>query len=1152
MLSMFKNKKGFSVLFHGEEEARQSDQVTESSVLPRPSAQLRDSAARPNGSGVAQYPCQRCSKRFSALESDDETEAAYQCYRCQYPTCPQCREPAAGCPPWVCCVCSGFKSMMWLLERTRAGPMLVTRIVEFCDPRGQRLMRSMFRFTLQQYHSPTPRLSITLAGRASDGHAGSGPPSSSRPASQTPSACPTPRTWTSSRLSGERSSVRLSQVPASFSNVRRPSSCTHPKRASLLRSVRQSHSDAALAFDAGTGAGAEDAIKENSPAVERGVRGSEVLRRIEEAVGVVEYSPESTWRTPCDADTEAENSDEPLSLLPDGGARFSLLEDRCTAVANIYSAGTPHMSSVGSTLRAVVVESEAPSPHARPSGHAAFQREALQPQLASTNCTTTPTEGESVVLPATAALAPEASWRRLTPPQEPCRLGHSVSPTSSGSGRSASPAPRFPTFGQFLDEHVGMSAGDTHLPRDSNVLVTVSPETENSDEDSGGVIELGGGRCVDRLAATGGKANEGLHTPRGVQPQTPLSTGGGGSSGFRGGRRTSGLSEFTPTRVLDMSSARVTLHRRSSSRRRTTRGSLQEIQAPHLYGESSAKTSAAGNARRSGQMHESPYMYDLPTQFGSHGKPAGPANGQLRRQNAPLATRTAGRALGSDGRQRLVRQHSRTVAPPQRTASRNNALQRMPSRNGALARTNSSFAHLTRTASSHGYGPSFARTNSTTAHALASTPAERAHLTGGVVGCGRLQRTDSVKLTGIGAGYGAAARAAPQRTAVLECTHLGYGTPPAAAGASSLYSSPLKRTLSSLSPLKRTTSNVCLRSDGSAPFGRRQYASGLSRSVTTNIGFARTSSATASGGGAPSRHAPRTFGRTATGTDLYQFSRGRIYEGPRCRPVPTFLASSAAVCGRGRGAPSIYHRVVGTSPVRGTPTAARTTTPTMGRRRFPTSTVFSRTGTGTRNFERQHSNVLREPAYRSGGVVRRTVDPAPTLVGATRRKAVGSGLHRTPSATGAANGAAVTPRTPRRYIIASVSTASTPVAVNGGESHSVLRPVLSSVASSSKPRSSHDSNASGGTAGYSSYTGSAHAESEKAGVVEPGIGQTSGQRCRPLVGATTVKEKAPLHVATLNRRAAAASASAAATAPRRTGRAAQASPFARQNSRLNF
>ncbi|GET86142.1 hypothetical protein, conserved [Leishmania tarentolae] len=1162
MLSMFKNKKGFSVLFHGAEEARQSYQAAESSVRSRPSAQFSGIPARPNGSVIAQYQCQRCSKRFSTLESDDETEAAYRCYRCQYPTCPQCREPAAGSPPWVCCVCSGSKSMMWLLERTQAGPMLVTRIVEYCDTRGQRLMRSMFRFTLQQYQSLTPRPSITLVGRASDGRGGSGAPSSSRPASQTPPARPTSRTWTSSRLSGERSSTRLSQVPANFSNMRRPSPYTHPKRASLLRSAGRSCSDTALACDTGAVTRAEGAAEENSPVVERAARGSEVLRRMEEAVGVVEYSPESKWRTPGDAGIEAEGSDEPFSSLPDGSARLSQLDDRCATVADIYSAVTSHVPSGGATLSAAAEEPEPPVPHVRPSGHAAFKREALHPQLMSANCSTTPRERESGVERSTAALAPDSSAQKVTPTQELCCLGHSLSPTSSVSGRSVSPAPRFPTFGQFLDDHAGFSAGKTHLPRDSNVLVTVSPETEKSYHDSGDVIELGGRRFGDCLAPTGGNVNEELRTPRGAHPHTPSSTVGGGSSGFRGGHRTSGLSEFTPTRALDMSSARGTLHLRSSSRRRTTRGSLQELHAPHLYGRSSTKMSSTGNARRSGQMQDSPYMYDLPTQFSSQMKSAAPVNWQQGRQNAPLATRTAGRALGRDGHQRLVRQNSRTAAPLQRTASRNNKLQRtasrnnelqrMPSRNGALARANSSVAHLTRTASSNHFGLPFARTNSSTAHALASTPADRAHLSGGVSSRGRLQRTDSAKHAATGLKYGAVTQAVPQRTSAAERTQLGHGIP-LAAGASSLYSSPLRRTLSSLSPLNRTASNVCVPSHGAAPFGGKYRVSRLVRSATTNTDFARTCSTTAVRGGAPFPYTPGAFTRTATGTNLFQYLRGRVYEGGRCCPISTPLPSSAAACGSGLGAASSYHRVVVASPVRRVVSAVRMSTPTMGRRRFQTPTALSRTATGTRNFERQQSGVGGEPASRSGRVARRTVDPAPTLVGATRRKTAGSGLQRTPSATGASNAVAATPRTPRRYIIASVSTAGTPAAVSGSGSHTLSRPVLSSVPSTPKARCSHDSNTSGGTTGHSRSTGSAPASgpaAENATPMESEIGRTSMQRRRPCVGVTTGKERALSNVATLNHRAAAASASA--TAHRGTGRAAQASPFARQRSRLNF
>ncbi|KAG5511271.1 hypothetical protein GH5_07513 [Leishmania sp. Ghana 2012 LV757] len=1106
MLSMFKDKKGFSVLFKGGEARGQPATVAETSQRRRPSTLLPDTAACPRSFEVAQHQCQRCSKRFSALESDDEREASYQCHRCGYPTCPQCREAAAGSPPWVCCVCTGFKSIMWLLERTRAGPMLVTKIVEYCDPRGQRLMRSMFRFTLQQYQSLSPRPSIKFAGRASDGPAASGGSSCSRPTSQTPPTCPMSRTRASSRLSGERTAARLSQVPASVSNACRPSPYTHPKHGSLLRSLRRSDSGAALTFGAGAVADAEDAAKENSPVVERIARGSEALRRIEEAVGVVEYSPESKWRASCDASGEAEGSDEPSPSLSDGCMRFAHLEACCTAVADIYRARASDVPAGGATSRAAALDAEAPSPHVRASGRAAFQREALQPQLGSADGGATPKESDNAVVPVNAPLAPETSSMRITPSSQPCRLGRSVSPASGGSGRSVSPAPRFPTFGQFLEDHGGIIDGQTHLPRDSVVLVTVSPETENEDEDSSGVIQLGGARCGNRLVASSGYAKEGLNTPRGAHPRTPPSAGGGCcSSGLRSGRRTSGLGDFTPTRVLDLSSARGTLHHRSSSRRRATRGSLQEIHAPHLYGNSTANSKTAGNARRSGQTHDSPYMYGLPSQFSSHMKPAGLACGQVRRQHAPLATRTAGRALGSDGRQRLVRQHTHTPTPLQRTASRNNELQRMPSRNGVLARTNSSFAQLTRTASSHGYGPRFARTNSSSAHVMACTAPHPVHVTRATSGRRRLQRTESVKLMRTGLGRGAAAGGAPQGTAALERTHSRYGTP-AAGGALPTYSSPLTRTLSSWSPLKRTTSHVCLSGGGATPLGRTQSQSSFVRSATANTGFVVTSSIAKAGGRVPPRHAPGGLTRTATGTNLCSYSRGRLYDGARHPPVPSPLQSSSTLCSSARGAPGSYHRAVATSPVRRTVTATRVETPKTSRRRCPTPTALSRTGAGARNFDRQQSNTMREPAWRTGGATWKTVDRPPTLVSVTRRRAVEGTLRRTPSATAAVSSVVATPRTPRQYIITSVKVAATAGIVNGGGLHSGSRPVLSSGASSSKTRSSRGSLNNGGTAGNRSNAGSVLAEG-KVAALEDGMGRSSMQLRHPLVGATATKEK---------------------------------------------
>ncbi|KAG5485742.1 hypothetical protein LSCM1_07153 [Leishmania martiniquensis] len=1114
MLSMFKGKKGFSVLFSEGEATRQRAAATEASQHRRPSTQLSESAARLSGRGVTQYQCQRCSKRFSALESDDEREDSHQCHRCGYPTCPQCREPATGSPPWVCCVCTGFKSIMWLLERTRAGPMLVTRIVEYCDPRGQRLMRSMFRFTLQQYQPLTPRPSIKLAGRASDGPPGSGAPSCSRPSSQTPPTCAMSRARTSSRLSAERNVARLSQVPASVSNTRRLSPYIHPKHGSLLRCARRSGSGATFAFDAGVAAEAEGAAKENSTVVERLARGSEALRRIEAAAGVVEYSPESRWRTSGGASGGAEGSDNSSPSVSEKALRFAHSGDGCTAVADIYGARALNTPLGGATTREAVWDAEAPPPHERGIGRATFQRESPQRHLGRANGGATSIASDSAVVQVTVPLAPETSSMRITPMSQPCRLGRSVSPASSGSGRSVSPAPRFPTFGQFLEDHAGATDGPTHLPRESDVLVTVSPETENDDNDSIDVIELGGGRRGNRPVASTGYGKDELNTTRGPHPRPPPSAGGSGSSWPRSGRRTSGLGDFTPTRVLDLSSARGTLHHRSSSRRRATRGSLQEIHAPHLYGNSTASRKAAGNARRSGQMNDSPYMCGLPSNFSSHLKPTDAACGQVRRQHAPLATRTAGRALGIDGRHRLVRQHSRTVTPLQRTVSRKGELQRILSCNGALARTNSSFTPLTRTASSHGCGSQFARTNSGVAHTWASTASQRSPVTGAASGRRRLQRTESVKLLSAGTGYAAAVSGAPKGTAALERTPSCYGAP-AAGGAVPTYTSSVTRTLSSWSPLKRTASQVCLTGRGVASFGRTQSQCCFTRSATTNTGLVVGSSITKPGGGVPPRRAPGGLSRTATGTNLWSHTRGRIYDGARRSPVPSSLQSPSTLCGSARGTPSSYYRLLDTSPVQRTLTATRIETPKMSRRRFPTPTALSHTGAEVRNFGGQRNNAAREPLWRSGGTARQTVDPPPTLVGVTQQRSVGGTLRRTLSATIAVSSVTSTPRTPRPYIT-SVTTAGAAAIVSGGGRHNGSRPVLSSSASSTKTRSSRGSLKNVDTSGNLGNATNTSAE-EKVALNEYGAGQPRTHH-RHLVGVTTTKEKIPARDVRLRQR----------------------------------
>lgn len=1142
MLSMFKDKKGFSVLFR---DAHQDPAIplplsADMEASARRSSRVSSALTRPTGgSGVAQLQCQRCSKRFSALaDNDDEGQAC--CRRCGYPTCPQCREAVAGSPPWVCCVCVGPKSFMWLLEKTKMGPRLVSKIVEYCDPRGQRLMRSMFRFTLQQYRavsSPRPSLAITAAAsnsRVSGSRAGSGGVSTSfRPAaaSQTPPAAPSAasKSRTAGRTSGERNagSTGLSAVSASHSNVHRPSPYSHPKHASLLRSAGR------LTATEG---------KENSPATTESPKrphGSEALRR-DDAAGVVEYSPEPNRQIVkvCEplvgGTTHSKDEDGNANVVEAVDLQTPPprppVPDLCTAVQDIYrasdSAVTPRSTATRHTTTTAEVSA---SPHVRPSGHAAFQREPLR-QLApnaSTNMNansdgSTPVAREAGAVAATLKL--DATTMSVTPPGQPCRFGRSLSRASSGSARSESPAPRFPSFVQFLDDQAAVGAGQTHLPRESDVLVTVSPDSSDDDDDpNSNVMELGGTRS-GRLT---NKSNRGgVRTPRGTQPCTPPSAGGASSS-RRNERRTSGLSgEYTPTRALDLSDARATVRRGSSSRRRTTRGSLLEMHAPHLYGSGGG----GGTGRRSGQVGDSPFMYDLPSQFSANSGTGRvhSARGQIRRQHAPLATRTAGRPLGggagvaADGRGRLARQNSRTTTPLQRTASRNAALQRVPSGNRAMARTNSTNAGGP-FARKNSATTGFARLHSGTAQ-LTRTPSSRTRLAGVPLSPNgrQLQRTESTKLVRTASATGHPPMAAVEPPTALERTHSLHHTVP--------------------SPLQRTASHGGL-GGGPSPFVRFHSATAFTRSATVTAGFTRTQSAnvfsrnaapaaargsssstknTDGSASHPHQATGSAFARTATGTYL---SRG--------------VGGRGGVFGRGaRPAPPVRGRAVGltsrvAAPTRVSYATARTKTPTNARPgtaasplhrtgsstafhpatasasggtggagvRPPTPTGFARTATNPRAFERQPSYPLRQPpasssssahAVAAGGRAR--VDPAPALVGVARRKAAGgpAGLRRTPSAMSRSDSAtAATPRTPRPYVIASVSTAGTPAAAAAAAAAAsanavqhATRPVLSSGASSPKTRSTRDSLTSG-SAGTTRMSGGGAVTVTASGALSP-------------------------------------------------------------------
>lgn len=1116
MLSMFKDKKGFSVLFRNAETAAASPPAEDVGASVRRSSRLSGLVSRyAGGSGVAQLQCQRCSKRFSAVQGEEggDSETQSCCRRCGYPTCPQCRECVVGNPAWVCCVCDGPKSFMWLLEKTKMGPRLVSKIVEFCDPRGQRLMRSMFCFTLQQYRavsSPRPSLTIAASGRVSGSRAGSGN-------SQTPptgATTATSKSRTAARTSGERGvgSTSLSALSASHGNTRRPSLYSHPKHASLLRLTGR--------LPAMEG-------KENSPVLGEGVHvsgspkrphGSEALRR-DDAAGVVEYSPEPIRQVVREPEADAEhlspahwyNDDrnnaaavgdlQTPSPLPQQQQQQQAwcprAEDHCTAVQDIYRAGETTVTPRSTVASGPKAEEVSASPHVRPSGHAAFQREALRqlPPNANDNSNNNAVSARDPVTPVareteTVTLQLDATAMSITPPGQPCRLGRSFSRASSGSGRSESPAPRFPTFAQFLDDQAAVAAGQTQLPRESDVLVTVSPDSSEGRN----IMELGGGTRASRPTAKSSKG--GFCTPRGTQPGTPPSAGA--SSSRRNERRTSGLSgDLTPTRALDLSDARGTVRHGSSSRRRTTRGSLVDMHAPHLY------SSGGGTGRRSGQLGDSPFMYDLPSQFcnGPSGAMGGgarvaSARGQIRRQHAPLATRTAGRTLGgggaataaaaNDARLRLARQ-SRTTTPLQRTASRSGALQRIQSGSRVLARTNSATSQFARKNSStvHGGGGGFGRVNSGTAQ-LTRTPSSRTRLAGvplspnGQVGQEQrqpLQRAESSKLVRT------ASSGLPQPSqraavpAALERTHSHYGLSARA------------------SPLRRTASHGGL--GGPAPFCRFHSTTAFARSATATAGFARTHSASVFHGGtaaashaSPFKHddaahrphgvSSSAFVRTTTGTYLstgaYGGGRAAVTHS-RAAAFTSRLLGPAKVSYARKKMPG--SRTGAASPLQRTNTATRRA---VAGARPPTPTGFTRTLTNPSHYERQPSHPLRKPtptqasssssaAAAAGaaraGVARTRVDPAPALVGVARRKASAAStrLRRTPSALSRADSAtAATPRTPRPYVITSVSTAATPAtaaAAHGLGGGGGARPVLSFDASSTKTRSTRDSLTSG-------------------------------------------------------------------------------------------
>ncbi|CBH11370.1 hypothetical protein, conserved [Trypanosoma brucei gambiense DAL972] len=88
----------------------------------------------------------RCSCCLQDLPSQvDGNLSDNTCWRCGYMTCTSCRSnlsPSAH--RWVCTTCSKKISFTWLFQKTVHGANLLLRVLEFCEPRVQPLLKCVF------------------------------------------------------------------------------------------------------------------------------------------------------------------------------------------------------------------------------------------------------------------------------------------------------------------------------------------------------------------------------------------------------------------------------------------------------------------------------------------------------------------------------------------------------------------------------------------------------------------------------------------------------------------------------------------------------------------------------------------------------------------------------------------------------------------------------------------------------------------------------------------------------------------------------------------------------------------------------------------------------------------------------------------------
>lgn len=1005
MLSVLKDKRGFSALFKDKTGAA-AQASSERCLSQRGRVSF---SGRGRASAVIHQRCQRCSKVFS--QNGEEAESVDRCSRCDHLTCLQCREAVSRGPGWMCCVCRGPTSFMWLLGQTRYGPVMLTKIIEFCDPRGGRLLRSMFRFVLHCY---TPRTGA-LSPRA-------GSTARKMPAVTESSKSPRP-TVNVKQLSGERLPGRL--VPGATNQLKHPSPNDRPKNAALS-SAHPCHTE--VMADAGA-LGKENSIASSRvSASPQRLHGSELLRRTELASRVVEYSPEPPQRQ-LGSPEEVTCMSIASSSSPPPSFHANVNGANQEAAAELSSAAMPQ--GYGQRSSAVVVSESVKAE--RPSGGAAFQREvrrlygAVDGADAAVGLSQCPTSEANSMAPTTAALVASLS---PTPPGQPYRLGGSRSPDSSGSARSASPAPRFPSFVQFLDDQAAVAASDMQDLRPSDLYVMVSPDTEDE-----GVVMLDGG--AGRRYSGRTQVSNGGQTPRHAAAATPVD----GSSELRTVNRDGMLDNYTPTRMLDMSSARCTTQRRGSIRStrgsvRSTRGSIGDLQPPQLYG-----------SGRLSSKHSSPYSVDLTLQVrrkapSSMSATVVTTRGRLlQRQHAPLATRTSGAALRRGAahkpavgslRESSLGQKVMTSTPLQRTASRGAAFQPVPSRTAPFGRTNSLSGAAPCRMPSPKAAAAFGRLNSATK--LVRTPSLM-----GREGSDRRSRDQPTRMI-------RTASASFTRTASA------YRQPMSARGGGDsarkavglpLYGSPPKP-VGPPAPQHRYA-----RVNSASRFGRSATAFGdanrLHRTASAN-GFGRTNTGTFFAG--PTRRVTPAHPQpgSARGTRYGEPARGFVRPASATtspwlrRPQPTPRATPSSAATR-QPATGIRYA----SPLQRSNTGTRGATP-----------LLTRTVTGQQGFERVPSQTLLGKPVTTRPGSSRPATPSAATNGVRRREAPGAAIPSSLVAMG-------TPRTART------------VAATSGPPHSGSRPLLVSGATSPKARSTRDSllSASGGSRGTDSGSSTA-------------------------------------------------------------------------------